>query len=415
MAGFASSLIDDFDLVSNIESIAEMLHKLLTTVPEGVLKSYLTYPKDLYDLYTDLKNANDISDALTPSLMLKAMPPPKPTKAQVQFVGNAVSFMWKNYVTDANYWTSGELTAMVGPIILTGGAYAAKKVPDVIAKLAGRLSKNVIGAANRLDIVDLFQKGKKIDYDDIGDIEQVIVKNNDEIDGIYEKVGDELVPICGFSATAGSARGRVATSINRRCISGKGMTNAHYDKVEEIMGDRADALFAELEDNPNLFAGTIDDIEALAKIKKWRLKPNDAYINNGYAYKTDKYGRIESVEGNLKIDGVERHPDGPNVGEGDGKLPNDVGGHLIGRQYGGAGDATNVVAMEKTVNEYSNVGKFGQHEIRWRRLLNETPPANIQLNIKVIYEPDNFTIRPDAFDITETINGITSNFTVQNF
>jgi hypothetical protein len=223
------------------------------------------------------------------------------------------------------------------------------------------------------------------------------------------------VPICGFSATAGSARGRVATSINRRCISGKGMTNAHYDKVEEIMGDRADALFAELEDNPNLFAGTIDDIEALAKMKKWRLKPNDAYINNGYAYKTDKYGRIESVEGNLKIDGVERHPDGPNVGEGDGKLPNDVGGHLIGRQYGGAGDATNVVAMEKTVNEYSNVGKFGQHEIRWRRLLNETPPANIQLNIKVIYEPDNFTIRPDAFDITETINGINSKFTVKNF
>ena len=192
---------------------------------------------------------------------------------------------------------------------------------------------------------------------------------------------------------------------SRRCVEGKGMTNAHYDKVDEVMTDRADALFKELEDNSSLSAGTVDEIEALAKIKKWRLKPNETFTNNGYTYKTDKYGRIKSVEGNLKLDGVERHPDGPNVGEGDGKLPNDVGGHLVGRQFGGAGDATNVVAMEKTVNEYSNVGKFGQHEIRWRRLLSQASPANIQLEMELIYNPGNFTIRPDAFRIIEVIDG----------
>jgi DNA/RNA non-specific endonuclease len=196
----------------------------------------------------------------------------------------------------------------------------------------------------------------------------------------------------------------------------KGLTDAHYDKIDEIMDSRAKALLNEIEDNPSIIrVGAVDEIEALAKTKKWRLKPNDTYTDNGYTFKTDKYGRIESVDGNLKLDGVERHPDGPNVGEGDGKLPNDVGGHLIGRQYGGAGNATNVVAMEKTVNAYSNVGKFGQHEIRWRRLLTQNPPSNIQLKIEVIYNPNNFTIRPDSFEVTEIINGSTRNFTIPNY
>lgn len=198
----------------------------------------------------------------------------------------------------------------------------------------------------------------------------------------------------------------------RRLI--KGLTDAHYDKIEEIMGVRAKALLNEIEDNPAFKIGTIEEMEALAKSKKWRLKPDDTYTLNGYTYKTDKYGRIETVEGDLKLDGVERHPDGPLVGEGDGKLPNDVGGHLIGRQFGGAGDASNVVAMDKTVNAYSNTGKFGQHEIRWRSLLKKDPPAKISLKIEEIFNPGNYSIRPDAFDVTEVIDGVERNIVIPN-
>ena len=73
------------------------------------------------------------------------------------------------------------------------------------------------------------------------------------------------------------------------------------------------------------------------------------------------------------------------------------------------------MAMEKTVNEYSNAGKFGRHEIRWRRLLNETPRANIQLEIEVIYNSGNFTIRPDKFIVTEKINGIENIISIDNY
>ena len=232
--------------------------------------------------------------------------------------------------------------------------------------IIGTLSATALDAA-----ITKFGIGKTID-------------NETEIDNLYKEV-------------SGGVRA------GRKYI--KGMTDAHYDKIDEIMGDRAGALLNEIEDNTRIVrVGNVDEIETLAKTKKWRLRPNDTYTDNGYTFKTDKYGRIESVEGDLKLDGVERHPDGPNVGEGDGKLSNDVGGHLIGRQYGGAGNATNVVAMEKTVNAYSNVGKFGQHEIRWRRLLTQNPPSNIQLEIEVIYNPNNLTIRPDRFEVTEIID-----------
>jgi hypothetical protein len=194
----------------------------------------------------------------------------------------------------------------------------------------------------------------------------------------------------------------------------KGLTDAHYNKIDEILGDRAQSFVNEIEDNPAINIGTVAEIEALAKTKKWRLKANDTYQNNEYTYNTDKYGRIETVEGELKLDGVERHPDGPSVGQGDGKLPNDVGGHLIGRQFGGAGDATNIVAMDKTVNAYSNIGKFGQHEIRWRKLLVQNPNTKIFVKIEDVFNTGNFTIRPDAFEVTEIIDGVERSFIIPN-
>jgi hypothetical protein len=194
----------------------------------------------------------------------------------------------------------------------------------------------------------------------------------------------------------------------------KGLTDAHYDKIDDVLGDRAQSFINEIEDNPAIKVGAVEEIEALAKTKIWRQKANDTYTDNGYNYQTDKYGRIERVEGDFKLDGVERHPDGPLVGQGDGKLPNDVGGHLVGRQFGGAGDATNVVPMDKSVNAYSNSGKFGQHEIRWRRLLVENPQNKLHVEIIEIFNPGNFTIRADAFRVTETLNGVRTTYIIPN-
>ncbi|WP_340230168.1 fibronectin type III domain-containing protein [Emticicia oligotrophica] len=188
VAGFVHSVIEDLDFVEMASGIITMA-KAATT---SIATEYLNYPKELYEVYQKAPSTWSGED------IYKIIPPVKPTKESVEFVSNAISFFYSYYITDANYWTSGELTAMVAPAVITGGLYLAKKLPQITSKLAGRLASKVAGLGENLNIVALFKAGKKIDYDDIGDIEQIVVKQADEqIENIYEKVDDKLVKICG--------------------------------------------------------------------------------------------------------------------------------------------------------------------------------------------------------------------------
>jgi predicted ribonuclease toxin of YeeF-YezG toxin-antitoxin module len=141
-----------------------------------------------------------------------------------------------------------------------------------------------------------------------------------------------------------------------------------------------------------------------------RLKPNFEYESNGYKYKTDAQGRIIQVEGQLQNQKGGRSPYSQRtVGNGDGRLPGDQGGHLIGDQFGGAGGKENLVPMDAGVNNYHK-GKWGQMEKRWA---GEIEKGNT-VDVKIEPQYSDGTNRPSHFKIKETINGETNSITIRN-
>jgi len=149
------------------------------------------------------------------------------------------------------------------------------------------------------------------------------------------------------------------------------------------------------------------------EVKKLRLKPSTSYTLNGYNYKTDEYGRIFEVEGNLNIVDKElrlRDKKSSSIaGKGDGRLENDQGGHLIGDQFGGAGGKENLIPMHKDINNYHK-GKWGLMEKRWAETINNG--GTVEVKIELQYS--DLTGRPSAFIITENVNDIFHNFTIIN-
>ena len=123
------------------------------------------------------------------------------------------------------------------------------------------------------------------------------------------------------------------------------------------------------------------------------------------AYHTDGVGRVIRAEVMLTLeDGVRSEHNQRMAGEGDGRLSTDGGGHLFGRQFGGPKDAFNHVAMDADLNgNHKALGKWGQMEQKWAKLLEKDPQTKIHVSVEPIYT--NNTARPDSFKVTQTING----------
>jgi uncharacterized Zn-binding protein involved in type VI secretion len=144
-------------------------------------------------------------------------------------------------------------------------------------------------------------------------------------------------------------------------------------------------------------------------VKKRRLAPNATYELNGYKYTTDAEGRIKSVEGNLKLDKAERDKYAQLVaGEGDGRLPGDQGGHLIGAQFGGYKGAENLTPMAEEINK--TTGKWGAMEANWANELKAG--SSVEVKIEAIYTDS--SARASSFKVTETINGLPNVRTIFN-
>jgi hypothetical protein len=189
-------------------------------VPNMILKAakssvtdWLNYPNDLNAFYTKYKPNPDLlitQDVTTTATdIVKVLPPHiRATVTGAEFVGNICSFTWKNYVTDANYWRSGELTWMVAPIVLSAGTYLAYKGPKLVTKLTGRLALKLKGSPKRLldlgqDFETFFKGGKRLEYPSTTGFTQVAVRQSDgTIEHVYEQVVDAgqnvLEEICGL-------------------------------------------------------------------------------------------------------------------------------------------------------------------------------------------------------------------------
>ena len=150
--------------------------------------------------------------------------------------------------------------------------------------------------------------------------------------------------------------------------------------------------------------------DALGNLKR-RLKPNTSYVRNGYEYTTDEFGRIIEAKGRLRLEtGVRDDYAQRIVGKGDGRVAGDAGGHLIGAQFGGAGNNANMVPMKhEGVNAYPN-GTWGSMEDNWKKSLDEGKTVDVK--IEPVYT--DASGRPSSFEVTETIDGVEKTRTITN-
>ncbi|WP_269915490.1 two-partner secretion domain-containing protein [Acinetobacter sp. HY1485] len=130
-------------------------------------------------------------------------------------------------------------------------------------------------------------------------------------------------------------------------------------------------------------------------------EPNTVYkFDNGYTYKTDEVGRVNSVEANLKLEKNDRNNYQQKIsGKNNGRLDDDHGGHLLASMFNGPGEGVNIVPMNKTFNGSS--GRWYQLETYWKNSLNEG--KNVQVHIQPIYFDT--SKRPSGFIVNQIVNG----------
>lgn len=130
------------------------------------------------------------------------------------------------------------------------------------------------------------------------------------------------------------------------------------------------------------------------------LKPNAKYNSGEHNYnmETDDLGRLNRAStDNLQLtnrtDRLSHNPNTP------GKIDGDHAGHLFGDRFGGSPELDNLVSQARSVN----LSEFKKIENQWAKALNETPPKNVTVDIKISY-PDGAT-RPSSFEVNYTIDG----------
>ncbi|AFS78664.1 hypothetical protein Curi_c16570 [Gottschalkia acidurici 9a] len=113
-------------------------------------------------------------------------------------------------------------------------------------------------------------------------------------------------------------------------------------------------------------------------------------------------GRVIDVEAdNLILKEAKRKPAMQRVAGRENILPNDDGGHLIGRQFHGSGDIDNLFAQNSQINRAG--GEWYTMEKEWANALKEILPRKVSVKIDPIYSND--LSRPDSFEITYEIEG----------
>lgn len=130
------------------------------------------------------------------------------------------------------------------------------------------------------------------------------------------------------------------------------------------------------------------------------LLPNATYERNGYKYETDDKGRIISVKGTLQRrnhEGRQTMQDSMDVvGKGDEK-EGDHRGHLIGDQFNGASDLSNMVPQDAHINQ-------GDYKALEEKLASEVAEGKeVEVSIEVTYDEDSY--RPSGIEVTYSIDG----------
>ncbi len=141
-------------------------------------------------------------------------------------------------------------------------------------------------------------------------------------------------------------------------------------------------------------------------MKPKKLKANIEYTTpHGHVYRTDHKGRIKEVY----ADDLSLHDGGRNsyaqrtVGRED-RLPDDDGGHLIARAFGGSKDIDNLVPQSKYINRsFKENGQWYNMEKEWREAI-ESGDQVKNIKIEVKYKGENQ--RPTQFQVKYEIDNM---------
>lgn len=196
IAGALYGVIEDFDVLT----LAVDLEGLVKQQGGARLDMYLNYPAKLAAFrqkLTNIPQGKRLFEVVTAADIVSVLPPPialQVTDAQAAI--GMLEFLQKHYIQDASCWKSGQMAAMVVPVLVSGGVLLAAKAPQITARLTGRLAKNIAGQGRRLNFIQAITDGKKLEYQNVGKVEQIVVREGDAVQ-VYEKRADDLLhPLC---------------------------------------------------------------------------------------------------------------------------------------------------------------------------------------------------------------------------
>ncbi|HGO3454474.1 TPA: DNA/RNA non-specific endonuclease, partial [Staphylococcus aureus] len=145
--------------------------------------------------------------------------------------------------------------------------------------------------------------------------------------------------------------------------------------------------------------------EQYARLRPKKLKANIEYTTpNGHIYRTDHKGRIKEVYvDNLSLKDGDRNNYAQKTVGGEDRLPDDDGGHLIARMFGGSKDIDNLVAQSKFINRsFKENGQWYNIEKEWKNAINSGKEVK---NIKMEVKYSGNSKRPTEFLVEYIVNG----------
>ncbi|MDY4298815.1 DNA/RNA non-specific endonuclease [Pseudomonas salmasensis] len=123
------------------------------------------------------------------------------------------------------------------------------------------------------------------------------------------------------------------------------------------------------------------------------------HTKNGYTYQLDSHGRVTKVEGTLTLNKSQtRNQNAQKNAGGKDRLPDDQGGHFVGRRFDGPTDEMNHFAQNGNFNNSA----YKKLENYWEKALKDNKDVRIKINPR--YNGD--SLRPDKVTIKQWIDGI---------
>ncbi|MDT4847456.1 DNA/RNA non-specific endonuclease [compost metagenome] len=141
--------------------------------------------------------------------------------------------------------------------------------------------------------------------------------------------------------------------------------------------------------------------EAARKARKeesgGKVKQPRVVKKNGYTYHLDENGRVTKVEGDLKLNkGQGRNPATQKQAGGPDRLPDDQGGHYIGRRFDGPKDDFNHFAQNGNFNNSA----YKKLENSWERALKDGKSVRVEISPSF----KGGSLRPDTLKVRQWID-----------